>query len=141
MRTVLSFPFIDNLPDKLIVNEARLYIYNLEEENKDFPVVSQITMSHPIVNNTKKDTIWYRIPDAASGEQYFGGKYQSSSNAYNFRITQEVQNMINGKLSAREIRMTALGAAANPAQLMFGGTQHPSDKKVKLQLICTEIPD
>ncbi len=49
--------------------------------------------------------------------------------------------MINGKLSAREIRMTALGAAANPAQLMFGGTQHPSDKKVKLQLICTQIPD
>ncbi len=141
VRTIIHLPFIDNLPNNLIINEAKLSIYNLEDENKDFPPISNITMSHPIANESQTDTIWYRIPDAASGEQYFGGKYQSGSNGYNFRITQELQNMITGKLSSRMIRMKAVGSVSNPSQLIFGGTQHPSDKKIKLRLICTQIQD
>ncbi len=141
VRTIINVPFIDNLPDNLIVNEARLYIYNLEEENENFPPISSITMSHPIANESQTDTIWYRIPDAASGEQYFGGKYQSGSNGYNFRITQELQNMITGKLSSRMIRMKAVGSVSNPAQLIFGGTQHAGDKKIKLKLICSQIQE
>lgn len=141
VHTSFSFPYIDNLPDKLIVNEARLYLYNLEEEDEDWKPVSQITISHPIVNEGKTDTLWYRIPDVASGEQYFGGDYNSETNAYAFRITQELQNMISGKTSSRELRFTAESATVNPAFLRFGGSRATDGKAVKLRLICTQVPD
>lgn len=139
VRTVINFPYIDNLPDRLVVNEARLYVSNLASEQEQWPSVSKITMTHPLLRDN--DTLWYQIPDAASGELYFGGYYMSATNGYSMRITQEVQNMITNKISTRTVRMKALSGAANPAQLMFGGPQHPSDKKLKLRLVCTSVPE
>lgn len=140
VRTVIEFPYLSKIDDyyNYAVNEAKLFIYNQDVESGYTPI-SSLTLSQKVMIDSVE--YQYTIPDASSGENYFSGKYDQTENRYFFRITQYIQDVIQGHTEDSKLRVEIIGGAVHPNRLIGYGYDPMMDesKRVKLQIIYTKI--
>ncbi|NOR88429.1 MAG: DUF4270 family protein, partial [Bacteroidales bacterium] len=112
---------------------------NIDEES-ELNTISQLTLSHKIVFDSTYFN-YYLIQDASSGDSYFGGHYNTSEDKYYFRITQHLQDLIEGSTADSKLRLEMVGGAVHANRLIAGGYDpiNLEDKKMKLQIIYTKI--
>ncbi len=140
VRSVITFPYISKMDDyyKYAINEAKLLLYDVDETS-NLAAIEDLTLSHKVTVDSSD--YYYTITDASSGDLYFGGGYNSTDKNYYFRITQYMQDLIQGYNADNRLRIEIVGGAVHPNRLVAGGSNPLilSDKKLKLQLIYTKI--
>jgi len=140
VRTTIKFVHGHKIPDyyNYAVNEAKLLLYNVDEESNLLPI-DNLTLSRKFIEDG--DTSNFLISDASGGERYFGGTYNSSDERYYFRITQYIQQLIEGDTDDNDLRIEIIGGAVHPNRLVAGGSMPTGleEKRMVLQLIYTKI--
>lgn len=140
VRTVVEFPYLSKMDDyyNYAVNEAKLFIHNQDTESGYTPI-SSLTLSQRVIIDSVE--YQYTVPDASSGENYFNGKYDETEHQYFFRITQYIQDVIQGHTEDSKLRVEIVGSAVHPNRLIGYGYDPMMDesKRVKLQVIYTKI--
>jgi len=141
VRTVVEFPHLNAMEDyyNYAVNEAKLFFYDIDDSDPKLPPISSLSLSYKreisdVVNQ-------YTIPDAGSGTNYFGGKYNSDDELYYFRLTQYIQDLIKGETYDNKLRVEIVGGAVNANRLIAAGHEPMMDleKRVRLQITYTKI--
>jgi hypothetical protein len=86
------------------------------------------------------------IVDSDEGASFFDGYYSSSSRSYKFRITRQVQNILEGKIKQYDMYIMVNNPVANeliPGRVVVNGT-HPTapyslDDRIQLQVTYTKL--
>lgn len=140
VRTIIEFPYLSEMDDyyNYAVNEAKLYLHNVDEESSTLDPISSLTITYDVTVDSVDYE--YTIPDAASGSNYFNGNYNSTDKNYYFRITQYLQDLIQGHNKTNQIKIQIIGGAVNANRSIIGGW-NPMDetKKLHLQVVYTKI--
>lgn len=141
VRTVIKFPYLNAMDDyyNYAVNEAKLFVYDIDDSDPKLPAIPSLTLSQKVSIDSTVN--YYTIADASSGTMYFSGQYVNEDMRYYFRITQYIQDLIQGKTLDNELRLEIIGGAVHPNRLVAAGwnPMMNEEKKVKLQLTFTKI--
>lgn len=142
VRTVLKFPYIHKMDDyyNYAVNEVKLFLWDVNDASSNLGAISSLSLSQ-IVQLTDSTTAIYAIPDASGGSTYFNGNYNGIDGSYFFRITQYMQDLIQGFTVDNQLRIEIVGGAVHANRSIIGGWNPTIDeeKKMKLQVIYTKI--
>jgi hypothetical protein len=142
VKTFVRFPnlgtFAATMGKKVVVNEAKL-IFQGSASNDGFNPPSQLALVAGSENLGK-----YRVlADQLEGDNYFGGSYKKSVNAYEFRLTRLIQDMIldGGTQPDYGLYVFVSGASGIADRMVFSGTQAEADtlKPFRLQLIYSLV--
>lgn len=140
VRTVIEFPYLSEINDyyNYAVNEAKLFIYN-EDTESGYTPISSLTLSQKVIVDSVE--YQYTVPDASSGDNYFSGIYDETEQRYFFRVTQYVQDVIQGYTDDNQLRVEIIGGAVHPNRLIGYGYEPMMDesKRVQLQVTYTKI--
>lgn len=140
VRTIVTFPHLPLMEDydKFSINEAKLILSDIDETS-NLPAIDELTLSYKVIIDSAD--YYYTITDASSGDLYFGGEYNSTNKNYTFRITQFMQDLLQGKNDDNKLRIEIVGGAIHGNRLVAGGSNPLiiNDKRIKLQLIYTKI--
>lgn len=135
----ISFPFVrDWFKDqKIVINEAKLVFYNIDTGSVYKPPYELFFFSYG------EDGKLGFLDDQYEGATYFGGQYDKRSGSYFFRITEHLQQVIQGNKENTAFTMGISGASLSPNRVVFPGT-NPSDEnlsgmRIKLQLKYTKL--
>jgi len=141
VRTIIEFPYIRKMEDSYnyAVNEAKLFLWDVNDPSSNLQAIESLSLSQEIELNDSTSA-YYAIPDASSGERYFNGKYNGTDRSYYFRITQFLQDLIQGNTVDNKLRIEIIGSAVKANRSVIGG-YNPMDleKKLHLQVIYTKI--
>lgn len=141
VRTIIEFPYIRKLDNayNYAVNEAKLFLWDVNDPSSNLQAIASLSLSQEIELNDSTSA-YYAISDASGGERYFNGKYNGTDRNYYFRITQFLQNLIQGNTVDNKLRVEIIGGAVNPNRTVLGG-YNPMDaeKRLHLQVIYTQI--
>lgn len=141
VRTFIEFPYIREMEDahNYAINEAKLFLWDVNDPSSNLQAIESLSLSQQ-VELSDTTFIYYTIPDASSGDNYFSGDYNGSERNYFFRITQYLQDLIQGYTVDNKLRVEIIGSAVNPNRTILGG-YNPIDaeKKMYLQVIYTKI--
>jgi hypothetical protein len=142
VKTFIRFPnlgaFASSLGKKVVVNEAKL-IFQGTASNNDFKPPSQLALVAGSENKGK-----YRVlADQLEGDNYFGGSYKKSVNAYEFRLTRLIQNMILDGTTQPDYGLYVFvsGASSMADRMVLSGTEPQADtlKPFRLHLIYSLV--
>lgn len=140
-RTIITFPYINKIEDyyNYAVNEAKLFLWDVNDPGSDLPAIPSLSLSQQ-VELLDSTYAYYTIPDATSGDRYFNGEYNGTDRNYYFRITQFIQDLIQGHTVDNKLRVEIIGGAVNANRTILGG-YNPMDetKKLQLQILYTKI--
>lgn len=135
VKTFIRFPhlanFANTLGKKVIINEAKLIFTGIDTIT-EFPSPAQLAL----VLGTDEKGKYTIVPDQFEGDNYFGGLYKKSVNAYEFRITKLVQQMILDGNDKADYGLYAFvsGASGLASRKVFHGTSPGSDTLTAFQL-------
>ena len=142
VKTSIQFTHMNYLENyyNYAINEAKLILTNADNEST-LKVIPALTLSHSISSDGKAKN--FLIVDATSGPQYFGGDYRESSENYTFRITQHLQQLIEGNTDDNILDVEIIGGAIQPYRFVGHGNEALgfTEKKAVLQVIYTKIDD
>lgn len=82
----------------------------------------------------------YILPDAAEGNNYFGGTYNASSAEYRINISRHIQQLLNGKKNNNGLHLSVLFDNANIGRAVLGGGASSSNYQMKLVITSTQLP-
>lgn len=118
--------------NKYAINEAKIVIPVIEPLD-ELPPASQL-----ILFQYEEDGSLGFIRDQLEGDNYFGGKYNSASLSYQFRVSLYVQSMLNGTPGYGLVMYTS-GKSINANQVSLYGTapDNPISPKMYLNVIYT----
>jgi len=135
----ISFPFITDWfkDQKIVINEAKLVFYNIDTGAVYKPPYELFFFSYG------EDGALGFLDDQYEGATYFGGQYDKKSGSYYFRITEHLQQVMQGNKENTAFTMGISGASLSPNRVVFPGTnpsdENLSDKRIKLQLKYTKL--
>ncbi len=134
IKTKFSLPSLADWvgQNKYAINEAKIII-PVTEPIEELPPPEQLILFMYDENGNLKFT-----SDQLEGDNYFGGKYNSATNSYEFRITLYVQSILNGTPDYGFALFT-YGKSINANQVVLYGTE-PEDSilpKMYLNVIYT----
>jgi len=139
VKTKIHFPNLKNLSSdgkQIVINEAKLLFRSTEDTLLTPP--SQMALV-----KDKGDGTYAVLPDQLEGEAFFGGKFKSSVNGYEFRLTRYVQDLLLNPDATDDygLYFFVLGASAKADRWVFNGTQPESDtlQRFKLQLVYSIV--
>lgn len=142
VKTFIRFPhlakFANTLGKKVIINEAKLIFTGIDTLT-DYTSPAQLAL----VSGTDEKGKYTIVPDQFEGDSYFGGTYKKSVNAYEFRITKLVQQMIldgNDKIDYGLYAFVS-GASGMADRKVFHGVLPGSDtlNAFQLKVIYTRV--
>ncbi len=142
VRIRLRLPFLKNFvkSGKIAVNSAVLTFNNAETDTTLKPPVK---LTLVIVDSANRVGF---LVDENEGTSYFGGTYNTYARSYKFRITQQMQRIIDGKIKNYDMYLMANDPTSNvlvPNRVILTGTkpQLPafSEDRIKLQVIYTRL--
>ena len=142
VRIRLRLPFLNNFgkSGKIAINSAVITIKNAETDTTLKPPVN---LTLVVVDSAGR--VGFLI-DENEGSFYFGGSYNTSARTYKFRITRQMQLIIDGKLKNYDLFLMANDPTASvlvPNRVILTGTnpQLPafSADRVKLEVIYTKL--
>jgi len=139
VKTKIRFPNLKNMSaggKSIVINEAKL----LFRSTKDTLLTPPSQMA---LVKDKGDGTYAVLPDQLEGEAFFGGKFKSSVNGYEFRLTRYVQDLLLNPDQTDDdgLYFFVLGGSAKADRWVFHGTQPESDtlQRLKLQLVYSII--
>ncbi|MCK5776539.1 MAG: DUF4270 family protein, partial [Bacteroidales bacterium] len=120
VKTTVQFTYLHQMDDyyNYAINEAKLILTNADSESS-LKVIPALTLSHAVTVNEK--TANFLVVDATSGPQYFGGTYLADDERYIFRITQHLQQLIEGNTDDNIIDLEIIGGAIHPYRFVGYG--------------------
>ena len=135
VRAKVFFPNLSHWADTLegchlVVNEARLIL----------PASTTLTDSvykapkNFLLVGFSSDTTTYLLPDYLEGSSFFDGTYSSSKHAVNFRITEYMQSMIDGKKDNLGLSLGINGSAYNATRYIINGPDALDGEKMRLEV-------
>jgi len=138
VRIKVNFTGIEKLREmkNIVINEAKLYLNNAEDYNKDLPPVQQLSI-YTVNANGKIIT----TPDFNLGMTYMGGKFNSEKNRYEMRITRYLQKRIlNPDMDNDNLYISIQGTSfyANRVVLYGNNPNDGSDKKATIRILYSE---
>jgi hypothetical protein len=134
VAAVIELPYIKEYSKNknLALNLAKLIITNSDTENEFAPPVDLVLFNiSPDGSNTF-------LADQFEGVDYFGGSYESSNGEYFFRITQQMQNILQSDTIPPRFYLSISGASIMPNRVVCNGFNQPSSR-LRLELIFTEL--
>jgi len=142
VKTFIRFPHLGNfantLGHKVLINEAKLILTNYDPDTVLTPP-SQLAL----VAGTEEKGKYKVLEDQLEGDNYFGGTYKESVNAYEFRLTRKVQQIIlDGPTEPNYGLYTfVLGSSSKSNRLIINGSQPEPDtlKALRLKVVYTLI--
>lgn len=136
IKTKIFFPYIrDWYKDgSIVINEAKLIIEGVEEDYEFAPPSSLI------VAKVTEDGSIVAIEDQLEGTEYYGGYYQKSTNGYFFRVTNYLQNYLNGEDPDYGLELIVDGGAFITKRFILWGDQPQGypDKRLRLEIKYTK---
>ena len=135
VRAKVQFPNLTHWTDtlegcRLVVNEAKLILPatavlmdSIYKAPKNFMLVG-----------FSSDTTTYLLPDYLEGSAFFDGTYNSSKQAVSFRITEYLQQMIDGKKDNLGLSLGINGAAYNATRYVINGPEASEGEKMRLEV-------
>jgi hypothetical protein len=135
VRAKVLFPNLSHWTDtlegcRLVVNEAKLILpANAALTDSIFK-----TPKNFLLVGFGSDTTTYLLPDYLEGSAFFDGTYSSSKQAVSFRITEYLQQMIDGKKDNLGLSLGINGAAYNATRYIINGPEAPVDEKMRLEV-------
>jgi hypothetical protein len=135
VRAKVQFPNLTHWTDtlegcRLVVNEAKLILPattalmdSIYKAPKNFMLVG-----------FSSDTTTYLLPDYLEGSAFFDGTYNSSKQAVSFRITEYLQQMIDGKKDNLGLSLGINGAAYNATRYVINGPEASDGEKMRLEV-------
>lgn len=141
VRTIITFPYIRQIDDyyNYAINEAKLFLWDVNNASSELQAIESLSLSQQ-VQLSDSSYAYYTIPDATSGDRYFNGQYNGTDRNYYFRITQYIQDLIQGHTVDNRLRVEIVGGAVHANRTIIGGYNNFDDtKNIKLQIIYTKI--
>lgn len=135
VKTIIKFPGVTEWMEEptRVINQASLIINLAEDYTEDYkPSTSLI-----LFKNTESGSFDF-VPDQLEGESYFGGQYSESSNAYVFRISIHLQDLLAGEPDLG-LSLFPNAKSIKPTELKLYGTNPTNPSRFQLQVIYTEI--
>jgi len=140
VKTKIYFPYLkhafDTLNNRVVINRAELVIKDLTPDEQHLVHPTSLT-----IQGIKADGSIAYLPDDDyyTSSSYYGGIYDSDKNEYRFRITQYVQNLINGTGDLTDsVNLVVRGSGVRANRLMFGGTNLSDDNRLRLEISYTK---
>lgn len=139
VRSIIKFPFVNNWNElgNVAVNEAKLFLTG--SENPPYLGAPEQLVLFKI----NEDGTYTLLDDYVNNSiNYFGGVYKSSSNQYQFRITQYIQDRIsNPNEPDYGLYLNVFGSSINPQRFIINGDQPVSDtvSKLRLEIVYTDL--
>lgn len=130
IQTELQFPLLkDRFKDSaVVINRAELIL----PLAKGSYTKSGFAEALILASKTETGDLEF-LEDFFEGQNYFGGSYDISQNAYVFNINRYVQSIISGKSNSKALVILVEGSATSPERAaLFGPAQ--SSEKIKLNL-------
>ena len=135
VKTKISMPHLKHFNDlgSIVVNKAELYITAQSNVPALYPVPSRLFLT------TKSDAGSILFPiDYYESSGYFGGDYNTSTNAYVFNIARQVQGILDGTYSSTDFYLVVASAGVVPNRVVIGSSTN-ADYKLKLSVYYTKI--
>ena len=139
VRIKVNFEGIEKLRGRnIVINEAKLYLNNAEEYDKELPPAQNLT-----IYTLRSDGKTYLTPDSELGVTYMGGKFSPDKNRYEMRITRYLQKRIlNPSMDDDNLYISISGASLYaPRVALFGNNPDNPDsnyKKAKIRILYSE---
>ncbi|GAB4313930.1 MAG: hypothetical protein Kow00127_05090 [Bacteroidales bacterium] len=130
----LDFSALNSWPeaDRVVVNEARL-IFESNPYDEAFPPPDRLYL-FKYNESGQLET----VSDQAEGDDYFGGYFNTSNRQYWFRLTQEVQKLINGQENYGYI-IVPRAKSILPHEVVMPGTGAGIQGRFKLAVTYTLV--
>jgi len=139
VKTRITFPYLKDafksLNNRVVINRAELVITDISPDEVYYIHPSNLTLQ-----GIKADSSLAYLPDDEyyTSSSFFGGTYDEDKHEYRFRITQYVQEMVQGTGSlSNSINMVVRGSSVRANRLIFGGTGLDDDKRLRLEISYT----
>jgi hypothetical protein len=138
VKTLIRFPQIKQFArtGKIGVNEAKLVLPGIET-SPYLGAPAKLSLIKIV-----SDSSYATLADENEGADYFGGTYDSVSKAYEFRITQYIQSLIQDTTQVnRGLLLFVNNGSIQPQRFIFGGTDPANDTAVRtrLKLVYTRM--
>lgn len=136
IKTILRVPDIRDYTDssKVAFNEVKLIIPGVGK-----PAIAPERLA---LVKIVGDSTYAPLIDQYEGESYFGGRYNSSSNEYVFRITRYMQSLYTGDQPNNGLYLFVSGASVNPESFVIKGNKYEGDTTgMRLEIIYTNLDD
>ena len=142
IRVRLRIPFLKDLvkSGKIAINSAILSFKNAQTDTTLQPPVK---LNLLLVDTAGKLSF---LTDLNEGTVYFNGYYSTTARTYEFRITRQVQQIIDGKVTNEDMYLMANNPSTNALitdRVMLTGTrpQLPafSADRIRLKLVYTKL--
>ncbi|MCR4964608.1 MAG: DUF4270 domain-containing protein [Bacteroidales bacterium] len=140
VKTRISFPHLrhafDTIDDRVVINRAELVIKDLDPNEQYLVQPTGLTLQ-----GIKSDGSITYLPDDEyyTSSSYYGGTYDSDNHEYRFRITQYVQNLVNGTGNLTDsVNLVVRGSGVRANRLMFGGTGLTDNQRLRLEISYTK---
>ncbi len=119
----------------LAINEAKLILPGFDDD-EFYGGPGQMSLLRILEDGSGVPLI-----DQGEGDSYFDGRYNESSNMYEFRITRYVQMLISDTtMPNRGLYLYVYGGFVHPERFIFKGNQMDSDSTgIKLELLYTDL--
>lgn len=134
VAAVIEIPHIrDFLNDgNKVLNLAKLIITNKDTESVFAPPSDLVFFK---INPDGSNSF---LTDQIEGTDYFGGFYDASTGEYFFRITQQLQEILQNDTIPPRFYLSISGASIMPNRIVCNGFNQP-EGRLKLELIFTEL--
>ena len=134
VQTILSFPKLKERfeNERVLINKAELVLPVTSGSYAKFGYAQTLTLALKDASGNLQF-----IPDFFEGEQYFGGNFDASINAYKFNIARYIQGIISGSQKEEGLTVLVAGSVvrAERAVILAPGNE---DKKIKLNLFYSK---
>lgn len=132
VRTLVKFPYIDELRDRnIVINNA--YLYLSVQDDEMYPPISTISL-----NIKEGETIYSYLSDDLESDNYFGGMYDDDTHEYRFRVTKYMQQLLNDPEKSNTLIIQTPGGSDNPKRVVFNGPEAEGNK-IRLEIIYTKV--
>jgi len=139
VKTRITFPYLKDafksLNNRVVINRAELVITDVSPDEVYYIHPSNLTLQ-----GINADNSLAYLPDDEyyTTSSFFGGTYDEDKHEYRFRITQYVQELVQGTGSlTNSINLVVRGSSVRANRLIFGGTGLDDDERLRLEISYT----
>jgi len=134
LKSKIEFPFLDSLPDSIVVNHAEL-VLPFEYFAGD-PYTAHDALLVLGIDDAG-DT--YFLEDFFEGETIHGGPIDVSESEYRINIAKHVNNVLGGSVSNNGIFLLSSSAMVSAKRAVINGTSSSNRKKMELIITYTKL--
>lgn len=139
VKTSIQLPYILNWAKQssVAVNKAELVIK--VNTGASYQLDTFAAPPKLVLFGVNADGTNFVLPDAAEGDNYFGGSYNSSTHEYHFNIARYIQQVLTGKRENGGLQLLAASGAINANRVVIGGGGSISPYRMKLNIGYTKL--